>query len=263
MGEVHGVIVTQYVPLPDLAECGTLGDRGVDGVVALDDDVDGTALHDARVSRHGAGLIYWVRSVHSKTSPRPGKGIRWASVTSSDLLRAEREARLTRPGLARAAPDLLHQAQLVKKAPELGDLAPGNTQECRALHREPLAAGRDTHEVAGVGPLHPQTDRNLVVFPNHVLDRVLDVRKGGTDHRFELVEALQIHGWRPGELGGEAGDAQLHRRPATARRFEKRRARASFAADMSSSCSVPCAQDDGRPGTEVSGRSPGYGLIFS
>jgi hypothetical protein len=121
----------------------------------------------------------------------------------------------------------------------------------------------DTHEVAGVGPLHPQTDSNLVAFPDHVLDRVLDVRKGGTDHRFELVEALQIHGWRPGELGGEAGGAQLHRRPATVRRFEKRRARALFAADMSSSCSVPCAQDDGRPGAEVSGRSPGYGLIFS
>jgi hypothetical protein len=84
-----------------------------------------------------------------------------------------------------------------------------------------FSTGRDAHEVARVGSLHPQANGHVFAFPDQLLNGVAHVRERGVDHRFEPVEPLQIHGRRPGEVSGEAGGAQLHRCPATVCFFEE------------------------------------------
>src|SRR5437016_6243744 len=66
--------------------------------------------------------------------------------------------------------ELAHEAEHVGVAPVLGDLPVAHVEDVRLGDRVLLARRRQTHEVALMLAVRGQTDRDLVVLGNHVVD---------------------------------------------------------------------------------------------
>src|SRR5215211_6265404 len=86
---------------------------------------------------------------------------------------------------------LAQHAELVEAVPALYDLALfRETEDADAGDGYPLAGGRDAPELARVGDAERPAGHDPVLFPDHVLHDVFDVREGGAVLLDELLDVF-------------------------------------------------------------------------
>lgn len=85
-------------------------------------------------------------------------------------------------------PELLEHAELVRLDPVFGDLSILEAQDVDGRHREGLAPGWDTHDVAPRRPVRDIARHYLVTLGDHVLDRDAQAEQVGASEG--LLESL-------------------------------------------------------------------------
>src|SRR5262249_44366637 len=94
---------------------------------------------------------------------------------------------------------LLHHAQIIPYLPVLYSLAVPEAHEMHLSLLERATGRLNSHKGAAMSPAHRHTAHNRVPLGHQLLDREVQVGKGGAQHRDYLacrLGATIVHAWR-------------------------------------------------------------------